>query len=172
MAETARAEALPLTESEQKDRGIKNPTIPCYGFFRPLRPETLHPDFESRYRDSNSRLTIWCPCKQGTVKQVRPLALTGTMAIVLGSLTFFVMFGVFLTLIPIHLDEVFGLGPTKRGSVAAVPAVTSTATALVVTWFRARMSIRAMVAVGLGVFAATFVAVSYTHLTLPTSDLV
>ena len=88
------------------------------------------------------------------------------MAIVLGSLTFFVMFGVFLTLIPIHLDEVFGLGPTKRGIVAAVPAVTSTVTALVVTWFRARMSIRAMVAVGLGVFAATFVAMGLGNLWL------
>ena len=88
------------------------------------------------------------------------------MAIVLGSLTFFVMFGVFLTLIPIHLDEVFGLGPTKRGIVAAVPAVTSPATALVVTWFRARMSIRAMVAVGLGVFAATFVAMGLGNLWL------
>ena len=88
------------------------------------------------------------------------------MVIGLGSLTFFVMFGVFLTLIPIHLHEAFGLGPTQRGLVAAVPAVTSTATALVVTWFRVRMSAGVMVAVGLGVFGATFVAMGIGSLWL------
>ncbi len=87
-----------------------------------------------------------------------------TMA--LGSLTFFVMFGVFLTLIPIHLDEVFGLGPTQRGLVAAVPAVTSTITSLTVTWFRARLSVGLMVATGLGVFGATFVAMGLGSLWL------
>jgi MFS family permease len=73
---------------------------------------------------------------------------------------------VFLTLIPIHLDEVFGLGPTERGLVAAVPAVTSTATSLTVTWFRTRLSVGFMVATGLGVFAATFVAMGLGSLWL------
>ena len=77
------------------------------------------------------------------------------MAVGIGSLTFFVMFGVFLT-----------LSPTQRGMVAAVPAVTSTATALVVTWFRVRMSAGVMVAVGLGVFGATFVAMGLGSLWL------
>jgi sugar phosphate permease len=76
------------------------------------------------------------------------------------------MFGVFLTLIPIHLHETFGLSPTQRGLVAAVPAVTSTATALVVTWFRVRMSAGVMVAIGLGVFGATFVAMGLGSLWL------
>ena len=88
------------------------------------------------------------------------------MVISLGSLTFFVMFGVFLTLIPIHLHETFGLSPTQRGMVAAVPAVTSTATALVVTWFRVRMSAGVMVAIGLGVFGATFLAMGLGSLWL------
>lgn len=87
-----------------------------------------------------------------------------TMA--LGSLTFFIMFGVFLTLIPIHLDEAFGLGPTQRGLVAAVPAVTSTITALTVTWFRARLSVVAMVVTGLGVFGTAFVAMGLGSLWL------
>ncbi len=88
------------------------------------------------------------------------------VTIALGSLTFFVMFGVFLTLIPIHLDEVFGLGPTERGLVAAVPAVTSMATSLTVAWFRTRLSVGFMVATGLGVFAATFVAMGLGSLWL------
>ncbi len=88
------------------------------------------------------------------------------MVIGLGSLAFFVMFGVFLTLIPIHLHETFGLNPTQRGMVAAVPAVTSTATALVVTWFRVRMSAGVMVAIGLGVFGATFLAMGLGSLWL------
>ena len=88
------------------------------------------------------------------------------VCVALGSLTFFVMFGVFLTLIPIHLDQVFGLGPTERGLVAAVPAVTSTVTALVVTWFRARWSVGFLVATGLAVFGATFVAMGLGSLWL------
>ena len=88
------------------------------------------------------------------------------VCVAIGSLTFFVMFGVFLTLIPIHLDEVFGLGPTERGLVAAVPAVTSTATSLMVTWFRTRLSVGFMVATGLGVFAAAFVAMGLGYLWL------
>ena len=87
-----------------------------------------------------------------------------TMA--LGSLIFFIMFGVFLTLIPIHLDETFGLGPTQRGLVAAVPAITSTITALTVTWFGARLSVGAIVVPGLGVFGATFVAMGLGSLWL------
>lgn len=75
----------------------------------------------------------------------------------LGALTFFVMFGLFLTLVPIHLAAEFGLGPTERGIVAAVPAVTSTVTALAVTWFRRRLPVGALVVIGLGVFGATFI---------------
>ena len=74
--------------------------------------------------------------------------------------------GVFLTLIPIHLDEAFGLGPTQRGLVAAVPAITSTITALTVTWFGARLSVGAIVVTGLGVFGATFVAMGLGSLWL------
>ena len=83
--------------------------------------------------------------------------LTAT-CIALGVVIFFVMFGVFLTLVPIHLAEEFGLGPTERGIVAAVPAVTSTITSLAVTWFRRRFSVATMVVGGLVVFGATFVA--------------
>ena len=86
--------------------------------------------------------------------------------IALGTLIFFVMFGVFLTLVPIHLAEEFGLGPTARGIVAAVPAVTSTITSLAVIWFRRRFSVATMVVGGLAVFGASFVAMGLGSLWL------
>ncbi|MBH99137.1 MAG: hypothetical protein CL467_00850 [Acidimicrobiaceae bacterium] len=105
----------------------------------------------------------WTPRREPVGHQLRAalaeivIPLNAT-CIFLGSLTFFVMFGLFLTLLPIHLAEEFGLSPTQRGVVAAVPAVTSTATSLVVTWFRRRLPVGTLVAIGLGVFGTTFVA--------------
>ncbi len=69
---------------------------------------------------------------------------------------FFVMFGLFLTVMPIHLDEVFGLGPTERGLIAAAPAVTSTLSALIVARARGRISASRLVRVGMAVFGITF----------------
>jgi len=69
---------------------------------------------------------------------------------------FLVMFGLFLTVMPIYLDEAFGLGPTQRGLVAAAPAITSTISALVVARARSRLSAARLVQVGLAVFAFTF----------------
>ncbi|MEE2958201.1 MAG: MFS transporter [Actinomycetota bacterium] len=105
----------------------------------------------------------WSPRRDPVGRQVRDaltevrVPLTAT-CMALGTLIFFVMFGVFLTLVPIHLAEKFGLGPTARGVVAAVPAVTSTMTSLAVIWFRRRFSVATMVVAGLAVFAASFVA--------------
>jgi MFS family permease len=77
--------------------------------------------------------------------------------VVLGGLVFLIMFGLFLTVLPIHLDHRFGLGPMKRGLVAAVPALTSTVSALMVARARARVHAGWLVYAGLGVFACTFV---------------
>ena len=77
--------------------------------------------------------------------------------VLLGGLVFLIMFGLFLTVLPIHLDHRFGLGPTKRGLVAAVPALTSTVSALMVARARARVHAGWLVYAGLGVFACTFV---------------
>ncbi|MDP6976171.1 MAG: MFS transporter [Acidimicrobiales bacterium] len=76
--------------------------------------------------------------------------------ILLDGTLFFVMFGLFLTVMPIHLDEVFGLGPTQRGLIAAAPAVTSTVAALVVARARGRVSASRLVQVGMVVLAGTF----------------
>ena len=76
--------------------------------------------------------------------------------ICLDGVIFFVMFGLFLTVMPIYLDETFGLGPTQRGLVAAAPAITSTISALVVARARSRLSAARLVQVGIAVFGLTF----------------
>ena len=74
----------------------------------------------------------------------------------LDGVIFFVMFGLFLTVMPIYLDEAFGLGPTQRGLVAAAPAITSTISALVVARARSRLSAARLVQAGIAVFGLTF----------------
>jgi|TARA_B100000959_G_scaffold138062_1_gene145114 MFS family permease len=91
----------------------------------------------------------------------RPATVT---VIVLGSVVFLLIFGLFLSLLPIHLDQKFGLGPTQRGLVAAVPAVSSTVSALLVARARARVHGGWLVYTGMFVFAGTFVAMGVASL--------
>ena len=61
---------------------------------------------------------------------------------------FVVIFGLFLTVLPVHLDQEFGMNAAGRGLVLAVPAITSTATALVLGRLRARVGVRRLMMVG------------------------
>jgi ACDE family multidrug resistance protein len=91
---------------------------------------------------------------RGAWSEVRRPAMASV--VFLDGVVFFVMFGLFLTVMPIYLDEAFGLGPTQRGLVAAAPAITSTISALVVTRARRRFSAARLVQVGIAVFGLTF----------------
>lgn len=91
----------------------------------------------------------------------RPVTAT---VIVLGAVVFLLIFGLFLSLMPIHMDQEFGLGPTQRGLVAAVPAVTSTISALMVARARARVHGGWLIYTGLFVFAATFIVMGVASL--------
>lgn len=86
----------------------------------------------------------------------QPLVLAVT---VLGFVVFFVIFGLFLTVLPVHLDEQLGVGATGRGLVLAVPALTSTVVALNLGRLRARFGGRVLVLVGTVVYALGFVAI-------------
>ena len=55
-----------------------------------------------------------------------------------GFVIFMLIFGLFLTAMPVHLESEFGLSAGQRGLVIAVPAITSTFTALRLGWLRAR----------------------------------
>ncbi|MFV0260032.1 MAG: MFS transporter [Acidimicrobiales bacterium] len=67
------------------------------------------------------------------------LAIIGT-----GFLLFVVVFGVFLTALPVHLEQEFGLGPGARGLVLSAPAIGSTFSAVNLARFRARFGLRPM----------------------------
>ncbi len=65
---------------------------------------------------------------------------------------------------PIHMDQEFGLGPTQRGLVAAVPALSSTVSSLLVARARTRVHGGWLVYAGMFVFAATFVIMGVASL--------
>ncbi len=70
----------------------------------------------------------------------RPLLMASIGA---GFLVFVVIFGLFLTVLPVHLDEVFGMEAGARGLFIALPAITSTLAAFnlarIASWMSARM---------------------------------
>ncbi|HET9443127.1 MAG TPA: MFS transporter [Acidimicrobiales bacterium] len=79
--------------------------------------------------------------------------------VVLGSLwmafvLFLVIFGSFLTVVPVRLKEDFGLSSGPRGLVLAGPAVTATLTSLNLTWLRRRFGAVPLVAGGSVLVAA------------------
>jgi MFS family permease len=73
--------------------------------------------------------------------------------VVLGStvmtfVLFVIIFGLFLTVLPVHLDREFGIDAAGRGLILSVPAFSSTATALVLGRLRARWGLSRMVVYG------------------------
>ncbi len=76
----------------------------------------------------------------GAVAVIRqPLVLA---VVVAGVVLFAVIFGVFLTTLPVHLEEQFGLGPGMRGLVLSVPAIGSTVAAFNLGRVRERWRIK------------------------------
>ncbi len=66
------------------------------------------------------------------------------------ALLFVLIFGMLLTVLPLHADEVFGLGPTYRGVVLGLPAIGSTTAAFTVQRIRGRIGVR-NIAITIGV---------------------
>ncbi len=74
-----------------------------------------------------------------------------TVAILAATASLFVLiFGMLLTILPLHADEVFGLGPTWRGVVLGLPAIGSTTAAFTIQRVRNRVGVR-NVAIAIGV---------------------
>ncbi len=67
--------------------------------------------------------------------------------LVLGFLVFVVIFGAFLTVMPLHLANEFGLGARGRGLLLSVPALTSTVSAFNLGRIRRHLSMRRLVMV-------------------------
>lgn len=79
-------------------------------------------------------------------------------AMVSGFVIFVLIFGLFLTVLPVHLADEFGLSAGPRGLVLAVPALTSTLVAFNLGRLRARFGGRALVLGASGLFLVAFVA--------------
>lgn len=74
----------------------------------------------------------------------QPILMATTAA---GFVVFMVIFGLFLTVVPVHLADVFGLGAGARGVVISIPAVTSTLAAFNLARISSRISARTVVVV-------------------------
>jgi len=90
---------------------------------------------------------------------------------VIGSITiavviFMLIFGLFLTALPLHLEREFGLSAGQRGLVIAAPAVTSTVTAVRLGWLRARFGVVRLLTTAGVLFTVAFVVIG-TAPTLP-----
>lgn len=88
-------------------------------------------------------------------------------SILCGFLVFIAIFGLFLTVLPVHLDEVFGMGAAARGLLISLPAVTSTLAAFNLGRVRLMTSARRVV-----VLSALALIVAYLMLGLTTTLVV
>ncbi|MFV2038897.1 MAG: MFS transporter [Acidimicrobiales bacterium] len=82
--------------------------------------------------------------------------------LVSGALTFALIFGVFLTALPVHLEREFGLSAGWRGLIIAVPAVTSTMVSANLARLRGRWGLRTMMVTGSSLFVVSFVTMGLT----------
>lgn len=89
--------------------------------------------------DYRSTRTLGDQVRATTVALRQPIIVAVVMA---SFLLFFVIFGVFLTILPVHLEEQFGLGPAGLGLVLSTAAIGSTAAGFNLGKVRAKFSIR------------------------------
>jgi len=77
----------------------------------------------------------------------------------IGFVIFMLIFGLFLTTLPVHLQREFGLGAGARGLVIAVPALTSTVSALLLGRLRARFGAVSIIAGAGALFTVAFAVI-------------
>jgi MFS family permease len=92
----------------------------------------------------------------GASEAVRQRDVLGSITI--GVIIFMLIFGLFLTALPVHLEQEFGLSAGQRGLVIAAPALTSTITALRLGWLRGRFGVVVLLCGASVLFTVAFVA--------------
>lgn len=80
-------------------------------------------------------------------------------AIAYGTVVFVLIFGLFLTALPLLLADEFSLGPMARGLVLSAPALGSTAVALQLGRLRPRFGARRLLLVASALFVVAFAAI-------------
>ena len=86
----------------------------------------------------------------------KPILLATTGA---GFLVFTIIFGLFLTVVPVHLAEVFGMEAGARGVVISLPAITSTLAAFNLARITSRFSARTIVVTSAIGFVVAFTTI-------------
>lgn len=79
-----------------------------------------------------------------------------------GFLVFVAIFGLFLTVLPVHLDEVFGLDASGRGLIISIPAVTATLASFNLGRIRTMVSARSVVIVSSLLLIVAYVTIGLT----------
>ena len=87
-------------------------------------------------------------------------------SILCGFLVFVAIFGLFLTVLPVHLAETFGLGAGARGIVISLPAITATLASLSLGRVRSMIGARTVV-----IISAVALIVAYVTFGLATTLL-
>lgn len=80
-------------------------------------------------------------------------------SVTIGAVVFLLIFGLFLTAMPVHLEREFGLSAGARGLILAAPAVTSTIAALRLGHWRARHGAVAVIQAASALFVISFVSI-------------
>jgi ACDE family multidrug resistance protein len=95
------------------------------------------------------------------LRQAAPYLRSGHMigVVVMGILAFVLIFGLFLTVLPLYLENRFGLDAGGRGLVLAAPAVTSTVAAFFLGALRARLRRGVLLRASIALFVVSFVAI-------------
>lgn len=89
----------------------------------------------------------------------RPIIL---LTVLSAFLVFIAIFGLYLTVLPVHLDEVFGLGSGARGLVIALPAITATLASFNLGRMRSLTSARTVVIVAASALAVAYLIIGIT----------
>lgn len=88
---------------------------------------------------------------------LRDPAIAATIAS--GFLVFVMVFGLFLTTLPVHLEEQFGLSAAARGLLLGIPSISSTLIALNLSSIRARLGLRRLLVAGAAAFGVALLSV-------------
>jgi len=80
-------------------------------------------------------------------------------SVTFGAVVFALIFGLFLTAMPVLLDDTFGLDPFARGLMLSVPALTSTVAALLLGRVRARLGASRLLLAANLIFALGFLTI-------------
>ena len=98
----------------------------------------------------------------GALSEVVKPAIATNLVIVM--VLFMAIFGLFQSLLPVHLEREFGLLPTGRGLVASAPAIVAASSALAVARVRKRVQGGIIIYVSLFIWGISFVMMGFGSL--------